>query len=197
VSTRCGISLDAWVSLKKTTRYAERKYTQRIEYLRSLRALIPQYGKDNLVYIDESGFEQKAFNPYAWSPRGQKVYGDKTGNSKQGRTNLVMAQRGKEWIAPVLFKGSCDAALVEDWMENHLFKELCQPSIIVLDNAPFHRKTALRSLAGRYHHHLLFLPPYSPDFNPIEHSFGLLKRRWRYYPGASLEYIITGNYYWE
>jgi transposase len=88
-----------------------------------------------------------------------------------------MAQRGKEWLAPVLFIGSCTAKLVEEWLENHLFKELKSMSLIILDNAPFHRKNILHKIAHKHGHEILFLPPYSPDFNPIEQSFGLLKRK--------------------
>jgi putative transposase len=150
-------------------------------------------GKANIVYIDESGFIGPAFNPYAWAPRGQRVWGDRPGNMKASRTNLIMAQRGKEWLAPVLFTGSCDAAVVEAWLTQHLFAELTTPSVIVLDNAPFHRKSIIKTLAQKHGHEVLFLPPYSPDFNPIEQSFGLLKRKRLYHPNLSLEQLIAGK----
>ena len=102
-----------------------------------------------------------------------------------------MAQRGKEWLAPVLFTGTCDAKVVEEWLEHHLIPELQKPSIIVADNAPFHRKNRLAELAEKHGHQMLFLPPYSPDFNPIEQSFGLLKRRRMHNPHLSLEQLIN------
>ena len=103
-----------------------------------------------------------------------------------------MAQRGQKWLAPVLFTGSCHALFVEAWLEKCLFKELTNPSVIVLDNAPFHRKNKLPELAEKYGHKILFLPKYSPDFNPIEQSFGLLKRRRQYAPaGMTLEKLVT------
>jgi len=134
-----------------------------------------------------------AFNPFAWAMRGQKVYADKLGNAKKGRTNLIMALRGKTWLAPVLFTGSCDAQLVEAWMEHHLIPELTAPSIMICDNAPFHRKERLKSIAAKHGHHLLFLPPYSPDFNPIEKVFALIKRYRLYNPSASLEQLVCLN----
>ena len=146
-------------------------------YLKELRQLLPQYGKENIVYFDESGFEETAFNPYARAPRGQKIFADKVGNNKKNRTNLIMAQRQKEWLAPTLFTGTCDHKVVEYWLEHCLFKELKKPSLIIADNAPFHRKTVLQNLAKAHDHQLLFLPPYSPDFNPIEHSFAVIKKR--------------------
>ncbi|MEM9568820.1 MAG: transposase [Cyanobacteria bacterium P01_E01_bin.34] len=58
-------------------------------------------------------------------------------------------------------------------------------------NALFHRKERQRSLAQEYGHSLLFLPPYSPDFNTIEHDFAL-KKRWAYSPhGTVLDDIVT------
>ena len=160
-------------------------------YLKELRHLLPQYGTENVVYFDESGFEETAFNPYARAPRGQKIYANKVGNSKKNRTNLIMAQRQKEWLAPVLFTGTCNHNVVEHWLEHCLFKELTKPSLIIADNAPFHRKTVLQELAKTYGHRLLFLPPYSPDFNPIEQSFAVIKRK-RYQ--STLDSILSGNY---
>ena len=178
--------------VKKITRYKERQYTKRIDYLRNLRHSILEYGSKNIVYFDESGFEETVFNPHVWSLRGQKIFGDKQGKRSK-RTNLIMAQCRKKWLAPMLFEGSCNHRLVEEWLENHLFKELENPSVIILDNAPFHRKSRLHELAKNHGHKVLFLPPYSPDFNPIEQSFGLLKR-WRLYrPDTSLDTLLMGN----
>lgn len=104
------------------------------------------------------------------------MFGEKQGKRSK-RINLIMAQKGKKWLSPFLFTGSCTAQLFEEWMEKQLFKTLKTPSLIVMDNAPFHRKKQLNLIAKKNHHKLLFLPPYSPDFNPIEKSFGWLKRK--------------------
>ena len=128
-------------------------------FLNDLRQCWHSHGKENIIYIDESGFEEQAFNPYAWSLKGQTIYGDKIGNHKRNRTNLIMGQRGKDWLAPVVFTGSCDHRVVETWLEEHLFTELENRSVIVLDNAPFHRKTAITALCAKYGHKALFLPP--------------------------------------
>jgi transposase len=106
-----------------------------------------------------------------------------------------MAQRGKEWLAPMVFTHSCDSLTVIAWMKQALLPELTRPSIIVMDNAPFHPKETLRAIAAEAGHYLLFLPRYSPDFNPIEQSFGGLKRRRMFAPiGTTIQHIIIGNY---
>jgi transposase len=56
-------------------------------------------------------------------------------------------------------------------------KELDKPSIIVMDNAPVHRKNIIKEILEKHGHILLPLPKYSPDFNPIEQSFGAMKKR--------------------
>ena len=162
-----------------------------------MRKYIKEHGSENVVYCDESGFEENVFNPHVWSLKGDIVYGDKHGGYKK-RINLIMAQRKKKWLAPVLFEGNCVALLVEEWLENHLFKELKNPSLIIFDNAPFHRKKKLHEIAEKHGHKILFLAPYSPDFNPIEKSFGFIKKNLLYATKfKTLENILMDKNYFE
>jgi transposase len=133
-------------------------------------------GADNLVYLDESGFETNVFRPYAWSRRGHKTYGDRSG--KRGtRTSLIAGKRGKQLLAPVLFQGSTNALWFNQWLEEHLIPELKPNSTLILDNAPFHRKDDIFHIAQEAGHKVLFLPPYSPDFNRIEQDFATRRTR--------------------
>ena len=167
---------------------------QRISYLQELRKHVKIHTSNNVIYADESGFLDNIYNPSGWSKRGDKIFGERQGKRSK-RTNLIMGQRKKEWLAPVLFRGSCTGLLVEEWLENHLFKELTKSSLIVLDNAPFHRKKILHEIANKHGHKILFLPPYSPDFNPIEKSFGFLKKRRLYAPkNTTLEKLVVSGY---
>ena len=135
-------------------------------YLRPLRELISQYGSQNVVYFDESGFTATSYRPHGWSYRGQKVFGDISATNRKTQ-NLIMAQRGKEWLAPHLFSQSCNTQTVNDWIVGHLLPRLTVPSIVVTDNARFHNKEQIRALLEPAGHILLPLPPYSPDFNPL------------------------------
>ena len=90
-----------------------------------------------------------------------------------------MVQRGKKWLAPFVFTGSCTAHVVDTWLKRMLLKELKEPSIIIMEreacpwaNAPVHNKKTMKTLLKKNGHVMLPLPPYSPDFNPIEQSFG-------------------------
>ena len=83
-------------------------------------------------------------------------------------------------LAPILFEGSTNSTLFNYWLKNHLFEELDGDSIIIMDNASFHKTSLTRQLIEDAGHTLLFLPPYSPDFNPIEKDFAIIKRRRRF-----------------
>ena len=149
---------------------------ERQKYLRRLRELIKDYGSENVVYFDESGFASHKGRLSGWAVKGKKLYANVKGK-REPRTNLLMAQRGKDWLAPLVFTGSCTSKTVIVWLEKFLLKELEKPSIIIMDNAPVHNKKSIRALLEKHGHALLPLPPYSPDFNPIEQSFGAMKKR--------------------
>ena len=162
-------------------------------FLRELRFAIQKYGKENIVYFDESGFEERAYRTHGWAVKGQKVYGDINGGRPK-RKNLIMAQRRKQWLAPMVFQSTCTAEVVNAWLEKMLLPELKEPSVIVIDNARFHKKEMIRDLLQQHGHFLLPLPPYSPDFNPIEQSFAVLKKRRQIaLPTPSLEDVLMGS----
>jgi putative transposase len=163
---------------------------KRIAFLRRLRELIPVYGSKNIVYIDETGFRKEAYRPHGWAVRGQKVYGNISGNNRKS-INLIMAQRGQEFLAPETFQETCTAHKVNDWLKRKLMPVLSQKSIIVMDNASFHKKKDIAAIVEKSGHVFLPLPPYSPDFNPIEKSFGVLKRRRSFEPNISIQKLLN------
>lgn len=103
-----------------------------------------------------------------------------------------MAQRGKEWLAPMLFEANCTHRIVTDWIEHMLLKQLNPNSLIVMDNAPVHNKKDITTLLQKHGHQLLSLPPYSPDLNPIEQSFAVLKKR-KIFSNKTLDELLLGN----
>jgi putative transposase len=127
---------------------------------------------------------------YGWSPRGQKVHGAHSGH-RRPRTRLIAARRGKDFLAPLLFSGTADTDLVNRWFDQMLGKTLRPNSTIVFDNAALHKKKDLEAIAHQPGHHILFLPPYSPDFSPVEHDFANIKKIRQYaQPISSLDAII-------
>ena len=167
---------------------------KRQKFLCRLRKLIKKYGSENVVYFDESGFVSHKGRLSGWAPAGQKLYADVKGK-REKRTNLLMAQRGKKLLAPFVFTGSCTAKTVDAWIEKFLIRELKKPSIVIMDNAPVHNKKTIRSLLKKHGHTMLPLPPYSPDFNPIEQSFGAMKKRREGMPIETTVEELVMSYY--
>lgn len=94
---------------------------------------------------------------------------------------MVAAKIGSEIIAPFAFSGSMDKDLFEGWLEQVFVPALPNPkkSVLILDNASFHRKNAIYDIADEYGFRVMFLPPFSPDLNPIEKLWANVKRRLR------------------
>lgn len=139
--------------------------------------MVKLYGIESLVFIDETGFERYTCPVYGWARRGKRIYGDRQGRRCK-RENLVAARRkrSKGLIAPMLFHGSLNAAGFELWLEKQLLPSLTRKSVLIMDNAPIHRKNRVKELVEAKGHVALFLPSYSPDLNDIEHDFSALKR---------------------
>ena len=171
---------------------------KRMKFLRRLSELSRRFGAENVVYFDESGFDAHSYRKHGWTRRGEKIYESVPGK-REKRTNLLMAQRGKKWLAPETFKGSCDAKRVNEWLENKLLPLLTKPSVLVFDNASFHKKKQIKALCKKSGHAMLPLSPYSPDFNPIENSFGSLKRKREFAAPDTpiLDLIKTSEWYLE
>ena len=130
------------------------------------------------MYVDECGVEQYLYREYAYAPIGQKVVVQIIGK-KFKRTNIIAGLCQREWVAPMIYDGTTDSVLFEFWFENCLLNEVKPGSVIILDNATFHKKSSHPGLAQKKNCHVLFLPPYSPDLNPIEKRWAWLKNELR------------------
>ena len=86
---------------------------------------------------------------------------------------------GHKIIAPFEYRETMNSDLFEGWFTNILLPALPTDVVIVMDNASFHRKNQLYELAQEYGITIIFLPPYSPEYNPIEHFWFWLKRKVR------------------
>lgn len=91
---------------------------------------------------------------------------------------------------PVLFDRTCDASIFNAWLKTRLCPRLNAHHLVIIDNAAFHTSPETTQLIAATGATLLFLAPYSPDLNPIEHDFAVLKKRREYQDQATLDDIV-------
>jgi transposase len=106
------------------------------------------------------------------------VQGEKSGK-RYARHSFVAAKCSQKILAPMTYKGTCNTQLFEAWVEKILLPELKKGQTIIMDNATFHKSERTKILIESVGCQLLFLPPYSPDFNPIEQFWAWFKMQIR------------------
>lgn len=110
-----------------------------------------------------------------WGKKGRLISSTKSGKYYK-KTNIVAGLNGSKPIAPMTFNGTCDKALFEAWVEHFLIKELKPGQVVIMDNASFHKSEKTQKLIQSVDCKVIFLPPYSPDLNPIEKFWANMKR---------------------
>lgn len=159
---------------KKTIKYRERDEEKREEFQKE----IEKASKEEVVYLDESGVDEFLYQDYGWSQRGQRIEAEISGK-KFERFSVVAAKCGDKILAPLGYNGTCNTALFNFWLKEILLPTLEPGQIVVMDNASFHKSAETREIIEEAGCKLLYLPPYSPDLNPIEHFWANLKKKMR------------------
>jgi hypothetical protein len=128
-----------------------------------------------IVYIDESGFEREAKRERGYSQKGARCYDVQDWSKIPGRTNVIGALIDNTILSCSLWETTITTDVFYAWLTQDLIPRLPENSILVLDNAAFHKRYDIKEAIETAGHILLYLPPYSPDLNPIEHSWANLK----------------------
>ena len=136
-----------------------------------------KYYHDNacpIVYLDESGFAHDMPRTHGYSLKGVRCYGQH--NWGRGRrTNVIGALLGRRLLTVCLFEGPINSDIFEAWTIQDLVPKLPPRSIVVMDNAAFHKRASIIENLTQHGHLVEFLPPYSPDLKPIEHKWAQAK----------------------
>lgn len=160
------------VKEKKTLAASEQDPEARAAWWQEVNLLDP----DKLVFIDEAGSHTAMTRTHARAPKGQRAYGSVPRN--RGGNLTLLAALSKERIqAEWLIEGSVDGDVFVTWVEHVLLPTLTPGRIIVMDNLRAHYRKEVRTLIEARGCSLLYLPPYSPDFSPIELAFSKIKGR--------------------
>ena len=124
--------------------------------------------------MDEMGTNTALSPRYAYSPKGRRAYAQVPRN--RGANTTLLASMSLEGMGPCLaVEGPTTTTVFEAYLEKALAPGLRPGQIVVVDNLSAHKSERARKLIEGRGCQLLFLPPYSPDFNPIEEAFSKIK----------------------
>ena len=130
--------------------------------------------KKDIVYLDESGFAHEMPRTHGYSEIGARCFGTCGWNAKS-RENVLGALINFKLIACATCSDNIDSVIFNAWLKEILIPELPENSVIVMDNAAFHKSKETKDLIQNNGHIIEFLPPYSPDLNPIENKWAQIK----------------------
>ncbi len=142
------------------------------------------------VFIDETGATTAMLSRYGWGPRSERLV-DKAPQGHWRTTTFVAGLRDSGLVAPFVVDGAMTGAIFRTYVEKVLAPELRPGDVAVMDNLAAHKAVGVREAIHAAGAGLLYLPPYSPDLNPIERFFAKLKTLLRKAAARSRETLWT------
>jgi transposase len=127
-----------------------------------------------LVFIDETWAKTNMYRSHGRCRRGQRLIG-RTPHGHWRTSTFVAGLRHDGIVAPLIFNRPMNGEIFQYYVAQHLAPALRPGDIVIMDNLGSHKSQAVRNAITAVGAHLLFLPPYSPDLNPIEKLFSKLK----------------------
>jgi transposase len=164
---------------------------ERDEWLRAAWrvTLAQQIDPKRLVFVDEMGTNTSLAPLRAWSPKGQRAYCSVPRN--RGANTTLFSSMSVEGMGPSLtVEGVTTAAVFEAYVERVISPMLRPGQIVLMDNLTAHKGERVKELIEERGCELMYLPPYSPDFNPIEEAFAKIKGILRKAEARSREALI-------
>ncbi len=145
---------------------------------------------DRLVFIDETGANTKMIRRYGWGPKSARVVSD-VPFGHWATTTFVGALRTTGMTAPLVVDGPMNGDVFLAYVEQQLIKTLKPHDVVIMDNLSSHKRAGVKEAIESVGAHLAYLPPYSPDLNPIELAFSKLKTMLRKSAERTVEGLWT------
>ena len=127
-----------------------------------------------LIFVDETGAATNMARRYGRSPRGQRLDGP-VPHGHWKSTTFVGGLSSRGFLAPCVLDGPMNGTAFRAWTEQMLVPKLRQGDIVIMDNLPAHKVAGIREAIEARGAELRYLPPYSPDLNPIEKMWSKIK----------------------
>jgi transposase len=162
------------MELKKALRAAEQDRSdvaqKRVAWSEWQRLLDAQH----LVFIDETWVKTNMARTRGWAPRGERLV-SAVPHGHWKTSTFVGALRLSGLTAPMVLDGALNGEYFLAYVEQQLVPTLQPKDLVILDNLSSHKVAGVREAIARAGAEVWYLPPYSPDFNPIENLFSKLK----------------------
>jgi transposase len=144
---------------------------------------------ERLVFVDECGTHTSLAPIYGYAPKGERLR--LSVPRKRGKNTTLLASMSLEGTGPTLaVEGATTAVVFEAYVERVLAPSLKEGQVVVMDNLGAHRPKRVRELIEQRGAELLYLPSYSPDYNPIEEAFAKLKHLLRKTSARTKEALV-------
>jgi transposase len=161
----------------------------RSQFLNELTPYLQQ--PERLVFLDESGFNTAMTRGYARALSTARAVGQVSRNYGKNHT-LICALSLAGPLVPLVIEGAMNGELFEWYVQDQLCPTLSPGQVVVMDNLSSHHRASIRTLVEAQGCTLLYLSPYSPDFNPIEMLFSKLKALLRGWEETTVQALYDG-----
>lgn len=148
-----------------------------------------EWRPERLVFLDETGLNTKMARLYGRAQGGLRCPGS-IPHGHWATSTFIGALRHDRMTAPLLIDGAMDGAMFLAYIQEVLVPELHMNDIVVCDNLSSHKVQGVRQAIEAAGAHLFYLPPYSPDLNPIEMAFSKLKAHLRRHAARDFETLL-------
>jgi transposase len=143
----------------------------------------------SLVFVDEMGTNTSLSPVYGWAKKGERAYCSVPRN--RGPNTTLLSSMSISGIGPSLaVEGATNREVFETYVERVLAPRLRPGQVVVMDNLSAHKGDKVKELIEEQGCELIYLPPYSPDFNPIEEAFAKIKSLVRKSEARSREALV-------
>lgn len=153
---------------------------------------LPGLDVEKLVFLDESAINTAMVRECGRCARGRRLVD--TAPAGLWQTSTLVAAIGLDGVvAPMVIDGPLNGASFAQYVESSLVPELQPGSIVVMDNLPVHKNKRVADAIEACACKLVFLPPYSPDYNPIENMWSKVKSLLRAAAARTFEAVVQAS----
>ena len=143
------------------------------------------FDTNKLVFLDESSIKTSMVRLYGWGPKGGRIK-DYVPDARWKSLSILSTLRNDGSTEAIVYEGGLTGELFKKWLKECLLKTLKKDDILVMDNLSSHKVAGVKEMLSNAGIKLEYLPPYSPDLNPVESMWSKVKNSLRKIPKTKI-----------